>query len=89
MRIAIIKNQKCINTTVFEDLETAQSFLTAGVFNADNVVELPDGFGIGDTYDGKWTKAEQPVEPPIEIDPDLVTESEALEILFGGLEEDV
>ena len=58
MNIAIIKDGMCINIALFDALETAQSFLTAGVFEADSVVELPDGYGIGDSYDGEtWTKA--------------------------------
>lgn len=40
---------------------------------ADMVLELPDGYGIGDSYDaatGEWTKApapepEPPVDPPV------------------------
>lgn len=61
MNIAIIKDGTCINIALFDSLETAQSFLTAGVYDADAVVELPDGYGIGDMYDGTtWTKAPEP-----------------------------
>ena len=71
MKIAIIKNQKCINVALFDDLKTAQDFLTQGVWEADSVTELPEGFGIGDFYDGEWTKAPQPEpEPPLPPAPD-------------------
>lgn len=61
MNIAIIKDNLCVNIALFDSLETAQSFLTAGVYDADAVVELPDGYGIGDSYDGSaWTKAPEP-----------------------------
>ena len=57
MNIAIIKDSTCINMALCNTLETAQSFLTAGMFEADSVVELPDGYGIGDSYNGEtWTK---------------------------------
>ena len=65
MNIAIIKDGKCVNIALFDSLATAQSFLAAGVYDADAVVELPDGYGIGDSYDGeKWTKAPQPEPEP-------------------------
>lgn len=61
MNVAIIKDGTCINIALFDSLETAQSFLTAGVYDADTVIELPDGYGIGDMYDGTtWTKAPEP-----------------------------
>ena len=69
MNIAIIKDGTCINIALFDSLATAQSFLTAGVFEADSVVELPDGYGIGDSYDGEtWTKA--PETEPDESEPE-------------------
>lgn len=65
MNIAIIKDGTCINIALFDTLETAQSFLTAGVYDADAVVELPDGYGIGDSYDGSaWAKAPEPEPEP-------------------------
>ena len=68
MNIAIIKDGKCVNIALFDGLETAQSFLAAGVYDADSVVELPDGYGIGDSYaDGAWTKA--PSEQPEPVEP--------------------
>ena len=62
MNIAIIKDNLCVNIALFDSLTTAQTFLTAGVWpDADAVVELPDGYGIGDMYDGTtWTKAPEP-----------------------------
>ena len=70
MNIAIIKDRTCINIALFDSLATAQSFLTAGVYDADTVVELPDGYGIGDSYDGSaWTKAPAP-EPEPEPEPE-------------------
>lgn len=66
MNVGIIKSGVCINTCLFADLQTAQAFLAAGVWpDADSVTELPNGYGIGDSYDGiSWTKAPIP-EPPV------------------------
>lgn len=62
MNIAIISGSKVINTAVFEGLKTAEGFLAMNAWpQADAVVELPDGYGIGDMYDGtSWTKAPDP-----------------------------
>ena len=81
MNIAIIKDGTCINIALFDRLETAQSFLTVGAFEADSVVELPDGYGIGDSYDGTtWTKAPEPVEPePVEPEVTLEERVAAIE----------
>ena len=53
-----------MNVCVFQDLKTAQSFLKANVWSgASEVLEAPDGYGIGDSYaNGAWTKA--PSEQP-------------------------
>ena len=58
MNIAVIKDGVCVNVCVFQDLKTAQSFLKANVWQgASEVLEAPDGYGIGDSYaDGVWTK---------------------------------
>lgn len=68
MNIAIIKKGLVINGAVFDDLETAQSFRVNGVWadiGADSIAELPEGYGIGDSYiNGEWIKAE-PLEPEI------------------------
>lgn len=71
MNIAIISGGTVINTAVFEDLKTAEEFLTMRVWpGAEAVVELPDGYGIGDSYDGSaWTKAPAP-EPEPEPEPE-------------------
>lgn len=67
MNIAIISNGKAVNAAIFADLQTAQSFFASGVWpEADAVIELPEGYGIGDSYDaqtGKWTKAPTQEEP--------------------------
>ena len=69
MTIGILKNGTVTNSALFADLQTAQAFLSAGVWvDADNVLELPDGYGIGDSYDGEnWIKA--PTVPPEEPEP--------------------
>ena len=78
MDIAILKDDLCINTAVFDDINTAYDFLHGDVWpDADNVEELPDGFGIGDSFiDGVWEKAPQPEppEPPVEPVDDLSPE---------------
>jgi len=64
MNIGIIKNTTCIAAAVFHDLKTAKAFLAADVWpGAGAVAELPDGYGIGDDYDGeKWRKPEVDIE---------------------------
>lgn len=81
MNIAIIKDGTCVNIAVFDNLDTAQQFLTAGVYQADSIIELPDGYGIGDSYDGStWTKAPEPVEPePVEPEVTLEERVAAIE----------
>lgn len=72
MTIAIISNQVVVNVAVFNDLETAQSFLASGVWpEADAVLELPEGYGIGDTYDGEWHN--QTFKPEPEPEPETPT----------------
>ena len=72
MVVAIISNHAVINAAIFNDIETAQSFLASGVWpEADAVLELPEGYGIGDTYDGEWhhqTVTLEP-EPEPEVEP--------------------
>ncbi|MDR1101687.1 MAG: hypothetical protein LBL34_04975 [Clostridiales bacterium] len=65
MNIAVIKDNICVNTLAFDDLATAQSFLENGAIDGDSVLELPEGYGIGDMYtEGEWAKA--PVDEPQE-----------------------
>ena len=69
MTIATISNHAVIDAAVFNDIETAQSFLASGVWpEADAVLELPEGYGIGDTYDGEWHH--QTVTPEPEPEPE-------------------
>ena len=73
MTIAILSNQTVINVAVFNDLETAQSFLKSGVWpDADTVLVLPDGYGIGDTYDGEWHHRPVTPQPLPEIEPTAI-----------------
>lgn len=70
MTIAIISNHAVIDAAVFNDIETAQSFLASGVWpEADTVIELPEGYGIGDTYDGEWHNQTFKPEPEPEVEP--------------------
>ena len=66
MNIAIISGGKVINTAVFEGLKAAEGFLAMHAWPwAEAVVELPDGYGIGDMYDGtSWAKAPEPEPEP-------------------------
>lgn len=76
MNIAVLQRGLCIDAAVFDDLETAQEFLDMGVWpDADEVEELPDGYGIGDTYDGEWHKQKLP-EPPEPETPQWTMEDE-------------
>ena len=96
MIIAIIKDNIVIDAAVFNDLELAKEFLENDVWpGADSVVELEDGFGIGDSYvDGEWERAPEP-EPPPEPMPDrldiveqtLKALAEAVEKLQESVEE--
>ena len=62
--VAIIKNSVVMSTSVYKDLEEARQLLAAGAWDADDVCELPEGYGIGDIYkDGIWEKAPQPEQP--------------------------
>lgn len=72
MNIAILKGGEVIDAAVFDDIEIAQEFLDASVWeDADAVAELPEGYGIGDSYaDDEWEKAPQP-EPPEPWEPPL------------------
>lgn len=81
MTIAILSNQTVINAAIFNDIETAESFLASGVWpEADTVLELPEGYGIGDTYDGEWHN--QTFKPEPEPDP----EPSALERIAAAVE---
>ena len=90
MDIAIIGGGKVTDACVFDDFATAQDFLGMGVWpGAEMVLELPDGYGIGDSYDaatGEWTKAPEP-EPEPPIDPPEPTP--ALEERVAALETSV
>lgn len=69
MNVAVIKDGKCIDMCVFDDIVIAQGFLTMDVWpGASEVLKAPDGYGIGDSYaDGAWTKA--PSERPEPVEP--------------------
>lgn len=73
MTIAVITNTICTDVCEFADLKTALSFFAANVWtNATEVVELPEGYGIGDTLtDGVWTH-KTVVEPTTDAEPDRI-----------------
>ena len=53
---AVVEDGVCVNVAVFADDADLVDF---------GAVEIPDGYGIGDSYDGeKWTKAPQPEPAP-------------------------
>lgn len=81
MTIAVIKDTVCTDICEFADLDTAKAFLNAGAWQgATAVVELSEGFGIGDTYtDGTWTKQEEPAEEaPVDKIAELEAENKTL-----------
>lgn len=56
---AQIEHGICVNIIAFDDSATAADYELFGA------VELPEGYGIGDSYDGaEWTKAPQPEPTP-------------------------
>ena len=83
MRFAAIKDNICINWYVCDDETQAKQLFDSGAMgDADSYAVLPDGFGIGDTYeDQAWEKAVVPVAP----EPDLATRVNAImsEIVAG------
>ena len=60
---AVVENGICVNVAVFADDADLVDF---------GAVEIPDGYGIGDLFDGSsWTKAPEP-EPAPEPAPEPV-----------------
>lgn len=93
MNIAIISGGKVTDACVFDELATAQDFLDMGIWpGAETVLELPEGYGIGDSYDaasGAWAKApapEPPVDPPMPPEPTPALE-ERVAALENGMDE--
>ena len=91
MNIAILKNNEVVNVTLFSNIETAQYFLAGGVWTdigADSVEELPDGFGIGDSYkNGVWEKAPAPEPPEPPTEPETLTNEQLTKLInikLGG-----
>ena len=82
MDIAIIKDKLVIDAAVFDDIDTAQEFLELDVWpGAEAVVELHNGYAIGDGYDittGEWTHiatyVPEPEEPDEPVEPKPTTE---------------
>jgi len=79
MRYALIKNNICINIAVFDEDAPMESyreiFRHDGI--CDDIVLIPEGFEIGDTYqNGEWSKQipTPPEEPDIEPDNTPTTE---------------
>lgn len=57
---AKIEDGVCVNAAVFENEETAVDF--------GYPVSLPDGYGIGDLYDGEsWSHAPTPEPEPVDL----------------------
>lgn len=73
MTIAVITDTTCTNVCEFADLKTALSFFAANVWEgATQVVELPEGYGIGDTLtDGVW--AHKAAESTTDEETDRIT----------------
>lgn len=75
MMIATLKDDVVINVYDYESMQEAQDLFEKGAFPpADGIVELKDGFWIGDSYkDGVWSKDHATEELP---DPDLAETEE-------------
>ncbi|MCL2562425.1 MAG: hypothetical protein FWE08_00085 [Oscillospiraceae bacterium] len=61
--VGVLANGVCMDVAVFCDMETARRFLEDGVWpEADGVAVLPEGYGIGDTFNGRtWQKQGMPI----------------------------
>lgn len=88
MKYAFIKNNKCFNIVVFNDIATIETFKAILIANgtADDIVPLEDGYGIGDLFNnGNWSKQEQQEAQTPSIDDRLTAIEEALLfITLGG-----
>jgi|GEM_PF-4723518 len=63
---AFIKDGQCVNIADFESHGALQELREAFLADsgADDLLELPPGFGVGDYYDGAaWSLANPPVPP--------------------------
>lgn len=67
MTIAFIINNSCVNIAVF-DIQDIHNIDKAFKEGFDELVECPEGFGIGDNFiDGVWSKKKPtPTEPTFE-----------------------
>lgn len=60
MIFAEIENEVCVNILEFENLQEAKKFNTL-------LIELPEGFGIGDFYQNEiWTTKKDKIETQIQ-----------------------
>lgn len=83
MNVGIIKSGTVVNAAVFDSFDDAQAFFEAGVWpDADMVLELPEDYGIGDTYDGEWHHQIVTPEPEPEPEP----ETPAIERIAAAVE---
>ena len=59
IHVGIIKDGICQDVAIFRDIETASAFLESGTWpRADSVVILPEGYGIGDSFNGEdWASS--------------------------------
>jgi len=61
MRYAIVENG-IVTNTIFSEPDFAAKI---------DAIELPDGYGIGDNWNGEtWTKAPQPEPDPADVPPE-------------------
>lgn len=76
-KIGIMQDGLCIDAAVFPSLKEAKAFFDQGLWpQADGVLKLPEGYGIGDRYVGKkWVKqVEKEVEEMLEVLEEISTE---------------
>jgi len=60
-----MKNEKCVNVIVLGETAAELIPLIMDEQNLDEIVPLPEGYGVGDACDGGvWTYGERP-QPPI------------------------
>lgn len=80
INVATIKNNIVTNIFVYEDMKEASYFNDLSAFvDADDFKELPDGFGVDDTYDPITGEFHKKIIPPVPVPEDPISRIDTLE----------